>query len=175
APHVSAQPEPRATPSRRAAVITPTSLSPLMTQTSGERLRAMIAATSTMVSSEFTVAISGGGLGSTSLTDFSPSLSAIRSAIDSLSTPASDGSSCTYGGTTSFTTCDAGKIVTGVPAESVTRSPGSRWVVNRRTASSAFESSVTTGNCSAICSARTLQRYDAIVGTSTNPQGSVAV
>ena len=90
-----------------------------------------------------------------------PSLSATRSAIDSLSTPASDGSSWTYAGTSSRTTCDAGNIVTGIPAVSVTTSPGSRRVASNRTASSALESSATTGNSSAICSARTHQRYDA--------------
>ena len=72
------------------------SLAVLMTATAGERLRAIIAATSTIVSSAFTVVNTGQvGLGSTARTDFPPSLSAIRSAIDSFSTPASDGSSWT--------------------------------------------------------------------------------
>src|SRR5262245_33851358 len=154
--------------------MTPTSPLLPITATNGDRLRAMAAATSTMVSSAFTVVMSGGGLGSTDWTVFPPSLSATRSAIDSLSTPASDGSSCTYGGTSRRTTCDAGSIVTGVPAASVTTSPGSRRVANSRTASSALELSATSGNSSAICSARTLQRYDAAGQMAANPYGSLA-
>ena len=57
-------------------------------------MRAIIAATSTMVSSAFTVDMSGERLGQhLPRPVLPPSLSATRSAIDSLSTPASDGSS----------------------------------------------------------------------------------
>src|SRR5262245_924586 len=154
--------------------MTPTSPLLPITATSGDRLRAMVAATSTIVSAAMTVDKPGGGLGSTDSTVFPPSLSATRSAIDSLSTPASDGSSWTYGGTSRRTTCDAGSIVTGVPAVSVTTNPGSLPVANSRTASSALEFSVTSGNSSAICSARTLQRYDAAGQMNANPYGSLA-
>src|SRR6478735_850796 len=162
------------TSSNRVAVMTPTSPSALITATSGERLRAIMAATSTMVSSAFTVDMSGSGLGSTCATVLPPSLSATRSAIDSLSTPASDGSSWTYGGTSRRTTCEAGNIVTGIPAVSVTTSPGNRRVASNRTASSALEFNVTTGNSSAIFSARTHQRYDGPRAIGTNQYGSLA-
>ena len=44
-----------------------------------------------------------------------PNFSAARSAMDSLSTPASDGSSCTYRGTMNRTTWEAGSTANGFP------------------------------------------------------------
>ncbi len=61
-------------------------------------------------------------------------------------TPASDGSSWTYDGTMKRTTWEAGRTAYGSPEESVTTIPGSRYSAIMRAASSALESTDTTGN-----------------------------
>src|SRR5271169_1904941 len=131
--------------SRRDAVITPSNLPSLTT------------ATSMMVSS----ACADGTLtkcsGSTSRTFLPPNLSAVRSAMDSLSTPASEGSSCTYRGTMNRTTWEAGSTANGFPELSVTTIPGRRCSASRRAAASASESAVTTGKSSASSAARIFQ------------------
>ena len=109
--------------SSREAVITPMQLAVLHHRDKGLRSRAISAATSMMVSSAFGGRHVAQVLGQHVAHLLAAELSAHRSAIDSLSTPASDGSSCTYRGTMKRTTCDAG-VPRRAAGVSVTTMPG---------------------------------------------------